>query len=370
MERDSERIKRLADILGDAGIDFLVVLDEANIHYLAGGVIDYSAVFLDVREGSVKGVVNRMEAERAGKVTWLDDIVVYTRDGVGVDGFESVRAENLYDAISKVVGRGVVAIPYRYVSHESARLLKKYLGSEPKDATEPLMRARVVKTRYEISKLTVSAEIVDRGIDRVVSLLREGLSEKDLMLKGKCAMMEFGAEKTLDFLIVASGPNSAYPHWRCSDRVPMEGDAVTLDFVAAYQGYYGDETRTVFLGEPSNELKKIYEVVLESQEAAVDAVAPGMKASEIHKVAWDIIDRNGYSRYFTHSTGHGIGLEVHEPPRLYKEVDVTLEPGMVVTVEPGIYIEGLGGVRIEDMVLVTENGAKVLTRLTKDLVSV
>ncbi len=365
MKKDIIRIKRLADRLGEVGVDYLLVFDEPNIHYLAGGVIDYSAVCLDVKSGDVIGIVNVMEADRASKVTWIDAVYVYSRKKIG--GMSNVLvAENLYHAAVKVLDGGKVAISFRYVSHEEYRILSRYLD-DIVDATGILMDSRMVKTDMEIKSLERSAYIVDEGISKVSSLLKDGYTENELMLKGKCYMMEAGADKTLDFLIVASGPNSAYPHWRCSDRVPGDGDPVTLDFVAAYKGYYGDETRTFFIGNVGSELRKIYEIVLEAQQAAVDAVSPGVRASDVHQVAWDVIERSGYGKYFTHSTGHGLGLEIHEPPRLYTGVDKVLEPGMVLTVEPGIYIDGLGGVRIEDMVLVTSGGGKVLTKLDKSL---
>jgi Xaa-Pro aminopeptidase len=179
-------------------------------------------------------------------------------------------------------------------------------------------------------------------------------------------MYEYGADKVYDFLIVASGVNSANPHWRASKKVIESGNVVTFDYVASYEGYYGDETRTVFYKSiPGKKLKEIYEIVLESQVSAIDIIEPGVKASEVDAKARKIIEDAGYGKYFIHSTGHGVGLEVHEKPRLSKNDDSILDEGFVVTVEPGIYIPGLGGVRIEDMVLVTKKGHKLLTKLNK-----
>ncbi len=366
VKRDIERIKRLSGILEEAGIDCLVVLDDINIKYLAGNTIDYSLVFLDVKEGTVNGLVNIMEAERASQVTWLDNIYVYLRPQTEYDGgFETVRGENLYDALSKVLREGRIGIPYDKVSHKQYMQISEALGGELVDATEYLWRARKIKTRFELDIMVKSGELVDFGIHKAITISKEGVTEKEIADTVKCEMFKYGADRVFDFLIVASGLNSANPHWRASNKKLEKGDPITFDFVASIDGYFGDETRTVFLGEPKNELKKIYEVVLEAQVAAVEAVEPGVKTSEVDAVARKIIEDAGYGKYFIHSTGHGIGLEVHEPPRLSKTDDTVIEEGMVLTVEPGIYIQGLGGVRIEDMVYVDKSGARVLTKLNK-----
>ncbi len=363
MERDGERIARLLARAEEKGLDYVLFLDPENIHYLCGGVIDYSAAYLDVGEGRIVAIANVMEAERIPKVTWVDDIIVYYRDRY--DGpLESVKAENLYDAVGKVLDGGKIGVPYGFISKKEFDLLSEKLEGLI-DFSEDLWRARMIKSRREIALLREAARIVDEGIKWASERLDRGLSEYSLMVESKCYMLRRGADKTLDFLIVASGPNSAYPHWRCSDRVPRPGDAVTLDYVASYNGYFGDETRTFFVGMAETALKRIYEVVLEAQVEAIEKAGPGVKAKEVDEVARRIIERNGYGKYFTHSTGHGIGLNVHEPPRLSSKSEYTLEPGMVVTIEPGIYVEGLGGVRIEDMVLITEDGCEVLTSLSK-----
>lgn len=181
-------------------------------------------------------------------------------------------------------------------------------------------------------------------------------------------MRTIGAERVYDDLIVASGVRSALPHGRASDKEIMKGDPVTLDYVSSYNGYYGDETRTVFVGRVGKELRRIYEVVLESLEMAIDHICEGVTCDEIDSMVRNNIERHGYGKYFIHSTGHGIGLEVHEMPRLSMNDKTFLKRNMVVTVEPGIYIPGLGGVRIEDDVLVTSDGCKVLTRTSKEII--
>ena len=367
MKRDDERIDRLSSLLEEMDIKYLVVFDEVNIHYLAGGVIDYSIVYLNVVDRTVEGLVNIMEAERVKEVTWIDDYHVYTRSKPKTgDGYKYVEASNMYEALGKLLD-GKTAIPFDRITHTQYTSIAKYLGGEVVDASDILWKARKVKTRFELNILEKSGELVDYGIYTAINNLEDGVKERDIADKAKCEMFKYGADKVFDFLIVASGLNSSNPHWRASDKAIMKGDVVTFDFVASYSGYYGDETRTVFLNTAKDELKKIYEVVLEAQVEAIDAVEPGVETKYIDKVARDIIEKNGYGKYFIHSTGHGIGLEVHEPPRLSQYDNDVLEEGMVVTVEPGIYIKDIGGVRIEDMVYVSSKGARVLTKLNKAL---
>ena len=366
MERDVERLKKLGSILEEKNIDYLVVLDEINISYLAGNTIDYSLVFYDVNNREVVGLVNIMEAERGSKITWLDKIYVYLRPGMEYDGdFETVEGDNMYHSLSKIIGGGSIAVPFDKISFRQYEMLKKYLGQDIKDGSEYLWKARMVKTGYELEILARSGELVDYGIHQAISYVDEGVDEISIANKVKCDLFGYGADKVFDFLIVASGLNSANPHWRASDTKISRGDPITFDFVASYNSYYGDETRTVFYGKASTELKKIYEIVLEAQVSAIDAIEPGMKTSEVDAVARKVIENAGYGKYFIHSTGHGIGLEVHEPPRLSKYDANEVEEGMVVTIEPGIYIKGVGGVRIEDMVYVDKRGARVLTKLNK-----
>ena len=180
-------------------------------------------------------------------------------------------------------------------------------------------------------------------------------------------MRKRGATSSSFDTIVASGVRSALPHGVASDKVIEVGDFVTLDFGAIYNGYISDTTRTVAVGEPSEQLKEIYQVVLDSQLLALEKVKPGMTGKEADAIARDYIASKGYGEAFGHSLGHGIGLEVHEGPGLSFRSDVVLEPGMVITIEPGIYLPNIGGVRIEDDALVTENGLEKLTHSTKEL---
>ena len=366
MKVDNDRIKKLIGFLEEGGIDYLVVIDEVNIRYVAGAPIDYSLVYIDVGHGTVNGLVNVMEAERASQNTWLDEIYVYLREGIEYEcNYEVVRGENIYQALSKLVNDGKVGVPLDKVSYKQYLQLRSALGGEVIDSTDIVWRARKIKTKYELDIISKSGELVDYGIHKAISFSKVGISEVDIANRVKCEMFKYGADRVYDFLIVASGLNSANPHWRASNRRIEDGDPITFDFVASIDGYFGDETRTIFLGEPDSELKNIYEIVLDAQVSAIDAIEPGVKTSEVDSIARKIIEKSGYGKYFIHSTGHGIGLEVHEPPRLSIVDNNIIEEGMVLTVEPGIYIQGLGGVRVEDMIYVDKSGARVLTKLNK-----
>ena len=180
-------------------------------------------------------------------------------------------------------------------------------------------------------------------------------------------MRSQGATSSSFDIIVASGLRSALPHGVASDKKIEQGDLITLDFGALYQGYVSDITRTVAVGEPSDKLKEIYKIVLDSQVLALEKIKPGMTGIEADAIARDHIKSKGYGEAFGHSTGHGIGLEVHEGPGLSFRSETVLEPNMAVTVEPGIYLPGIGGVRIEDDILITETGNERLTHSSKEL---
>ncbi|OYD09992.1 M24 family metallopeptidase [Paludifilum halophilum] len=229
-------------------------------------------------------------------------------------------------------------------------------------------KLREVKDAWEIETITEAARIADHAFEAVLGEIRPGKTEREISMRLEFLMREMGADSSSFDIIVASGPRSALPHGVASDRSLQKGDLVTMDFGALYQGYCSDMTRTVMLGQPDHRQREIYEIVLEAQKRAVKAIRPGLTGKEADAVARDWIIRRGYGEYFGHSTGHSLGMEVHEKPGLSVKEGTLLEPGMVVTVEPGIYLPDFGGVRIEDDVLVTAEGYEVLTHSSKELI--
>ncbi|MFD2446023.1 M24 family metallopeptidase [Bacillus sp. CGMCC 1.16607] len=227
---------------------------------------------------------------------------------------------------------------------------------------------RLIKTPQEIKILKEAADIADAAFKHILDFIAPGKTELEVSNELEFFMRNAGATSSSFNIIVASGYRSALPHGVATDKLIETGDFVTLDFGAYYKGYISDITRTVAVGEPSAKLKEIYDIVLEAQLRAMAGIKPGMSGIQADALTRDYISEKGYGEYFGHSTGHGIGLEVHEGPSLSSKSDIILEPGMIVTVEPGIYIPGLGGVRIEDDTMITETLNETLTHSTKELI--
>ncbi|WP_155297648.1 M24 family metallopeptidase [Deinococcus kurensis] len=224
---------------------------------------------------------------------------------------------------------------------------------------------RAVKTGAEVQAIRDAQALADQVFAEVRPLIVAGARELDIATEIELRLRRAGAQSAFD-LIVASGPRGAMPHGTASDRVIQDGDLVTVDMGAQLRGYNSDMTRTVAVGTPDTEMARVYRAVLEAEEAAVRAVKPGVRAADLDRLARDILTGHGLGEAFAHSLGHGVGLEVHEAPSLRGTSDDVLEPGMVITIEPGAYLPGVGGVRIEDLVLVTEDGYEVLSQSPKE----
>ncbi len=224
---------------------------------------------------------------------------------------------------------------------------------------------RAVKTPEEIELLTRAVEIADAAMDRVAPTIEPGMTEEQIAWELEKTMRDLGAEGPSFDTIVGAGPNGALPHHRADDTVIKAGDPVVIDMGAKYQGYCSDLTRTLFVGEPDDTFRRIYNTVLGAQLEAEAGVTAGMTGKETDAIARDIIAEAGHGDDFGHSLGHGIGLAVHESPGVGPNSDGTIEDGMVFTVEPGIYMPGWGGVRIEDMAVMENGRARVLSRARK-----
>ncbi|MFB4210917.1 M24 family metallopeptidase [Shouchella sp. JSM 1781072] len=227
---------------------------------------------------------------------------------------------------------------------------------------------RLFKTDAEIETMKEAAAIAEKAYEHIQTFIKPGVKEIDVSNELEMFMRKQGAVSSSFDIIVASGARSALPHGVASDKVIQSGELVTLDFGAYYNGYCSDITRTLAVGDVSEELKNIYEIVRVAQQRGIDEIKPGMTGKEADALTRDYITEQGYGEYFGHSTGHGLGMEVHEAPGVSLKSDVVLKPGMVVTVEPGIYIPGVGGVRIEDDILITESGNERLNYSAKDLI--
>lgn len=229
---------------------------------------------------------------------------------------------------------------------------------------------REIKTLEEIHILEEAAKMADDAFEHILTVIKPGILEIDVANELEFFMRRKGATSSSFDTIVASGWRSALPHGVASQKKIETGELVTLDFGAYYKGYCSDITRTIAVGDVNDQLKEIYDVVLEAQKLGVANIKAGMTGKEADDTTRDYITKKGYGQYFGHSTGHGIGLEVHEGPSLSQRSSTVLRPNMVVTVEPGIYIPDVGGCRIEDDIVITEDGNRIITHSPKELIIV
>lgn len=231
-------------------------------------------------------------------------------------------------------------------------------------------RLRKQKTEVEINWIRAAAEIVDRTFAQIIQELKPGMTEREIALRMDFLMRQFGASGSAFETIVASGERSALPHGLASDKVLEKGDLVLMDFGARVQGYTSDMTRTVVLGQANEKQREIYHVVLGALRKTIEQVKPNMTGKQVDHIAREWIAEHGYNDYFGHATGHGIGLDVHELPVLRRTSEEILSEAMVVTIEPGIYLPGMGGVRIEDDILLTPTGCVRLTQAPQELIEI
>lgn len=349
------RLEKLRRVLKEAGVDAIISGDAVHRRYISG--FTGSAGWILVSQNEAKLLTDFRYVEQAAQQAPQFAVIDHQRK----------EKEALFRELTAM---GVKRLAFEkqlvsYAVYEEWR--EAFPGVELVPVSGIFERLRAVKDEAELANVREAARIADAAFEHILSFIRPGVRERDVALELEMFMRRQGASAAAFDIIVASGARGALPHGVASDKVIEQGDMVTLDFGAVYQGYCSDITRTVAVGEPDAKLKEIYAIVLNAQQQTVAAIKPGITGKEADAVARNIIAEAGYGDAFGHSTGHGFGLQVHEEPRLSAAGLEPLEPGMLVTVEPGIYLPGLGGVRIEDDVLVTDNGGEILTKSTKEL---
>ncbi|MBE6761691.1 MAG: aminopeptidase P family protein [Ruminococcaceae bacterium] len=239
----------------------------------------------------------------------------------------------------------------------------------PSDELENTLHSlRLVKNDYEVECVIKAQRMAEKAFEDTLEFIRPGVTEIEIAAELEYRMKLAGSEKISFETIAVSGEKSSMPHGVPDNKIIKSGDFITMDFGATYKDYHSDMTRTVAVGFATDEMKKVYNTVLEANIAAIETVCEGVKASEVDLAARSIIKSAGYGEYFTHSTGHGVGLEIHEAPTVSFKNEKNLASGQIITIEPGIYLEGKFGVRIEDMVVVTKNGCNNLTKANKSLI--
>jgi Xaa-Pro aminopeptidase len=246
-------------------------------------------------------------------------------------------------------------------------LEKEILNGSFEVIDKTIMGLRKIKDDYEISCIQKGIKLCEMAFDHILTYIQPGVSEKDIGVELEYLLKKNGADQIKSNLVVASGERSAFPHGLPTERKVNLGEFVKMDIGAIVNGYYSDFARTVVVGEATSKQKEIYHIVREAQETTLKQIGPGMTAAEIDQIGRSFIHNAGYGEQFGHGLGHSLGLNIHELPILRSNDQTELEPGMVITVEPGIYIPGWGGVRIEDLVVIKENGYKNLTSATKEL---
>ena len=356
----ASRLPRLRAALAEQDLPALVVTKLANVRYLTG--FTGSAAILAVTADDALFVTDGRYRTQSSEQ--IEAAAVTARIEIGATMADQRRA--LAAAVAGIDRIGLE--DYSVTWAEQREFVAAFAGSEVVPAGAPIEELRRVKDQGEVDRIHAACEIADDAFQSLLPRLAEGITERDFAIALEFAMKERGASGNSFDPIIASGPNGAKPHARPTDRPIARGELVVCDFGCIVEGYCSDMTRTVSVGDPGPDARKLYEVVLASQQAGRAAVAAGIACADVDKASRDVIADAGWADAFSHSTGHGVGLEIHEAPRVATTARDTLLVGDVVTVEPGVYLPGVGGVRIEDTVVVTESGSEPLTHTPKDLV--
>ena len=349
------RVERLRGEMTARGLDAFLVTDLLNVRYLSGFTGSYAFALITADDAIL--LTDFRYAEQSAEEC----------PGLYLELVESHWVPGAVRAVERAAVKSIAfeshALSYHHWNELSAAIPDVRLVPE-----ENLVgRLRHVKEAAEVDLIREAVRIADLAYEHIAGFLKPGLSEREVAIELDHFMRVNGADKEGFDTIVASGPRSALPHGKSSDRVIAEGDLVVLDFGAACKGYHSDITRTIMLGAPDEKQSVVYDIVLDAQAKAIAAIGPGLAGGDIDSVAREHIAEQGYGEYFGHGLGHGLGLDVHDGSILGRGSEIMLEAGMVVTVEPGIYIPGWGGVRIEDDVVVTDSGCTVVTESPKML---
>lgn len=360
------RLEKLTTALEQSGLDAVALNPGPTLAYLTGlnfHLMERPVVMFFVPGKDPALVLPALEMLKVQELAYRADAFPYPEDPSTWD--EAFRnAIQSLSLDSKRIGvepRALRLLEFRYLQAGAPR-------ADFPDASEALGSLRVRKEQAEVQKMRRAVEIAQGALKALIPLIKVGVTERELAAELTIQLLRQGSAPDLPFApIVSSGPNSANPHAAPSERALQTGDLLVVDWGATFDGYISDLTRTFALGQVDAELAQIHRIVQQANAAGRAAAKPGSAAAEVDQAARGVIERAGYGAYFTHRTGHGIGLEAHEPPFMRGDNLQTLEPGMTFTVEPGIYLPGRGGARIEDNVLITETGAECLSDLERGL---
>ncbi|HYL15232.1 MAG TPA: Xaa-Pro peptidase family protein [Terriglobales bacterium] len=359
------RLQRLRQTLREQRVDTLLVTHLPNVRYLCG--FTGSTAILAVSEHDAVFFTDGRYTAQAREEVEGARIVVAPKAPLPVAAeWLSKNERSRRGRRSHVVGIEGEHMPVAASTRLASTLPKAFGVMEIPPLVE---QSRMVKDGEEFRRIRNAVLLAARLFDTVLETVRPGVREAEVAAEMEYAARQAGAEGMSFETIIAAGKRSALPHGRASQEPIPEG-FVVCDFGVILAGYCSDMTRTLYVGRPSADSRLFYQAVWEAQLAAIDAVKPGVTVGEVDRAARNLLKKSGLARYFTHSTGHGVGLEIHEAPRVAAGQAEVLQPGMVITIEPGAYVPGRWGVRIEDMVVVTERGCEVLTPTTKELITI
>lgn len=368
----TNRIARLTQAMQEQGLAAVAIMPSSNLRYLTGLTFHPSkrlTLALFPADGSAPRFVLPALEVSSARAHSLVPLQLYSwSDAEGpLEALRSALASIRPSAAGQTIG-----VEYTAMRVMELRALEECApGITTVDATPILAGMRMVKDADELAAMAQAARIVEVALRETIAQIKPGMTERELSSICSNAILAAGGEGESFENIVASGPNSANAHHTNSDRPFQVGDLILIDCGAVYGGYASDITRTVALGEPGPEARKIYDLVLRANAAGRAAVRPGATGEDVDRAARTVIEEGGYGAYFVHRTGHGLGLEInpcHEPPDMVAGNTQPLAVGTTFTVEPGIYLEGVGGVRIEDDVVVTEDGHRSLTGFERELI--
>ncbi|MGE7951512.1 M24 family metallopeptidase [Lysinibacillus xylanilyticus] len=349
------KLQKLRKALQEQNIDGILITNGYNRRYMTGFTGTAGVA-----------IVSQNDA------VFITDFRYTEQAAAQVQDFRIVQHEAtiLEEIATQVNNMGIKLLGFEKdtVSYGTYELYKNIIQADLVPISGLIEKIRLIKTQQEINIIKVACEIADHAFTHILDFIKPGKTELEVSNELEFFMRKQGATQSSFDIIVASGLRSALPHGVATNKVIEKGDFVTLDFGALYNGYISDITRTVAVGEPSEKLVDMYNAVLASQLLALEKVGPGLTGVQADAIARDYLKEKGYGEAFGHSLGHGIGLEVHEGPGLSMRSNTVLEPGMAVTIEPGVYLPGIGGVRIEDDILITETGNELLTHSSKELI--
>jgi Xaa-Pro aminopeptidase len=353
-DRESVRIARLRRIMRERGIDTLLVTQRENVRYLTGFTGSAGSVLLGI-SGRPVLITDFRYQEQAKAEASGSKLLIQKKDH-----------STTIKAAADLFGTAILWFDESSMTLERVKALRKQ-KLRLRGMKDPVAEIRQEKDPIELALIRKAIRRAEEAFRKLRPRIRPGTTEQELGLRLEMLIREKGSRRAAFDIIVASGRNGAMPHASVSGRRLQAGDLVTFDFGAEADGYYSDITRTVCVGRPNARQREVHDLVLRAQQSAIHAVRPGIACAEIDRAARGLIEKAGHGKQFGHATGHGIGLMVHEAPTVAALSKANLKERMVFTVEPGVYIPGWGGVRIEDMVLVTKNGHRILTSLPRDL---